>query len=189
MRNIRIGLGITGSFCTFGELLPYAEQLAKDNTVTPVLSFNAAGMDTRFYKAADFKRDLVRITGGAVIETIVDAEPVGPKKLFDLFVIAPCTGNTLAKLAAGITDTPVLMAAKAHLRNGRPALLAVSTNDALSGGAKNIGALLNYRNIYFVPMRQDDCVKKERSVTADLSKLYAACEGALAGVQVQPILM
>ena len=109
MKNIKIGLGITGSFCTLQEILPYAEQLAKENTVTPVLSYNVAGTDTRFYKAADFKRDLVGVTGGAVIETIVDAEPVGPKKLFDLFVIAPCTGNTLAKMAAGITDTPVLI--------------------------------------------------------------------------------
>jgi len=189
MKNKRIGLGITGSFCTFGELLPYAESLAKDNAVTSVLSYVVTRTDTRFYKASEFKRDLIKATKGAIIGTIVDAEPVGPKKMFDVFLIAPCTGNTLAKLAAGITDTPVLMAAKAHLRNGRPLVIAVSTNDALSNNAKNIGMLLNLRNVYFVPMKQDAPAAKERSVVADLSRLEEACESALAGIQLQPILL
>ena len=189
MKNHKIGLGITGSFCTFGEMLPYAEQLAKDNQITNILSYSVASYDTRFYKAADFRRDLVKATNGAVVDSIVAAEPIGPKKLLDLMIIAPCTGNTLAKLSLGITDTPVLMAAKAHLRNNRPVVVAVSTNDALAANAKNIGALLNTRNIYFVPMRQDDSIKKERSMVADLSKLMLTCKFALDGVQLQPVMM
>ena len=187
--NKRIGLGITGSFCTLQELLPYAKILATGNTVTSVLSYSVAGFDTRFYKSCDFKRDIAAATGGAIIETIADAEPIGPKKLFDIMIIAPCTGNTLAKLCSGITDTPVLMAAKAHLRNDRPLVIAVSTNDALGLNAKNIGLLLSSRNIYFVPLRQDDPANKLRSAISDLSKLEDACQKALLGEQLQPILL
>jgi dipicolinate synthase subunit B len=187
MQDKRIGFAVTGSYCTFDKILPQMKKLAERNAVTPIFSHAVATTDTRFYKAADFYRDVHEICGRKPITAIVDAEPIGPGRLLDILVVAPCTGNTLAKLAASITDTPVLMAAKAHLRNDRPVVLAVSTNDALGGAAKNIGALLNYRNVYFVPMAQDDPVKKERSVVADYARLCEACEAALEGKQLQPI--
>lgn len=187
MKDKNIGFAVTGSFCTFRDVLPEAERLAKENKVIPILSYNAAKTDTRFYKAAEFREDLEAVTGNAAITDIAGAEPIGPKRLLDVLVIAPCTGNTLAKLAGAITDTPVLMAAKAHLRNGRPVVIAVSTNDALAGSAKNIGQLLGMRHIYFVPMAQDDCEKKERSVVADFRRIYETCEAALEGRQLQPI--
>ncbi len=187
MKNKNIGFAVTGSYCTFEKVLPQMKKLAENNNVIPIFSFNVANTDTRFGKAADFNADVTRICGRAPITTIVEAEPIGPGRLLDVLAIAPCTGNSLAKLAHSITDTPVLMAAKAHLRNDRPVVIAVSTNDALSGAAKNIGALLNYRNIYFVPMWQDDPVKKERSAVADYEKLYETCEAALKGRQLQPV--
>ena len=186
MKGKNIGFAITGSYCTFGAILPQIKRLTKENNVIPIFSYSVKE-DTRFYKAADFAVQVERITGRVPIKTIVDAEPIGPNKMLDVLIVAPCTGNTLAKLANSITDTPVVMAAKAHIRNDRPLLLAVSTNDALSGAAKNIGALLNYRNVFFVPMRQDDAVKKERSVVADFSKIYEAAELALSGKQIQPV--
>ena len=187
MKGKTIGFAVTGSYCTFSKILPQMERLAKENSVMPIFSFNVAATDTRFYKAVDFYQDVQKITNSIPITSIVDAEPIGPKRLLDVMVIAPCTGNTLAKLANSITDTPVLMAAKAHIRNDRPVVIAVSSNDALSGSAKNIGALLNYRNVYFVPMAQDDPEKKERSLVAEFSKIYDACEMALNGKQLQPI--
>jgi len=189
MRGKKIGFAITGSFCTFATILPQMELLAKDNQVIPIFSFNVASSDTRFYKAVDFSADVTRITGRAPITTMQAAEPIGPEKLLDVLVISPCTGNTLAKLANSITDTPVLMAAKAHIRNDRPLVVGISTNDALSGAAKNMGALLNYRNVFFVPMRQDNPVSKERSVVADFTLVKKTCIAALKGKQLQPIFM
>ena len=186
----KIGFAITGSFCTFGMILPVVEQMVKAGAqVTPILSFNASGLDTRFFVADDFKMILKHITGEDIIDDLVRAEPIGPKKLLDLLVIAPCTGNTLAKLALGVTDTPVLLAAKAHLRNLSPVLIAVSTNDAMSANAKNLGTLLNTRHIYFVPYRQDDSKKKCTSIVADMEMTVAAAEFALEGRQIQPVML
>ena len=186
----KIGFAITGSFCTFGMILPVVEQMVKAGAqVTPILSFNASGLDTRFFVADDFKMILKHITGEDIIDDLVRAEPIGPKKLLDLLVIAPCTGNTLAKLALGVTDTPVLLAAKAHLRNLSPVLIAVSTNDAMAANAKNLGTLLNTRHIYFVPYRQDDSKKKCTSIVADMEMTVAAAEFALEGRQIQPVML
>ena len=152
------------------------------------MSFNAYSTDTRFGKASDFVSEIENITGKPVIHTIEAAEPIGPKKLLDLLIIAPCTGNTLAKLAYGITDTPVTMAAKAHMRNARPILIAVSTNDALFVNAKNIGLLMSMKNVFFVPLRQDDPESKPTSVVADMSKISDAARSAMEGEQLQPMM-
>ena len=186
----RIGFAITGSFCTFDQILPVVKQLADAGAeVTPILSFNASRLDTRFFEATKFKRILQELTGKAIIDDLVGAEPIGPKKLLDLVVIAPCTGNTMAKLALGVTDTPVVLAAKAHLRNSGPVLIAVSTNDALSANAKNLGLLLNTRHIYFVPYRQDDSRKKSTSIVADMAMIPEAAQHALEGRQLQPVML
>ncbi len=185
----KIGFAVCGSFCTFKKAFEQLEQLiCQGADVTAIMSFNAASMDTRFGKAKEHIDFLERTTGKAVIKTIEGAEPIGPKKMFDMIVIAPCTGNTLAKLATGIIDTPVTMAAKSHLRNGSPIVIAPSTNDGLSGSAKNIGALLNYRNIYLVPFAQDDTNAKPRSLVADFGKIPDAVSAALDGKQLQPLL-
>ena len=187
MTNKKIGFAITGSYCTFNSALKQMEKLVKGgNRVFPIFSYSIKE-DTRFFKAKDFYNQVVEITGNIPIDSIVTAEPIGPTKAFDVLVIAPCTGNTLAKLANSITDTPVLMAAKAHIRNDSPLVLAVSTNDALSGSAKNIGSLLNLRNIFFVPMGQDDPQAKTRSIVANFDMIELALENALQGKQVQPI--
>ena len=186
----RIGFAVTGSFCTFSQILPAVDALVKAGAdVTPILSFNASGLDTRFFKAEDFKRILIETTGHDIIDDLPRAEPIGPKKLLDLLIIAPCTGNTLAKLALGVTDTPVLLAEKAHLRNSGPVLIAVSTNDALAANAKNLGVLLNTRHVYFVPYRQDDSRKKCTSIVADMAMIPLAAEMALDGKQIQPVMM
>ncbi len=186
----RIGFALTGSFCTYGVVLPVIKTLREYGAdVTPILSFNAANLDTRFMSSSDLKTYLFETTGKEVIDDLNKAEPIGPKKLLDLLVIAPCTGNTLAKLALGITDTPVLLAAKAHLRNQRPVLIAISTNDALAANAKNIGLLLNTRHMFFVPYRQDDHQKKETSIVADMGLIIEAAKTALDGVQIQPVML
>ncbi|GHU81241.1 dipicolinate synthase subunit B [Clostridia bacterium] len=186
--KIKLGFALCGSFCTFAETLPVVENLVgEEYDVTPIMSEYSYTTDTRFGKAADFIMKLEGITGNKVLHTIVEVEPIGPKALLDILVIAPCTGNTLSKLALGITDTCVTMAAKAHLRNERPVLLAVSSNDALANTAKNIGSLLNYKNIYFVPMRQDSPQTKPRSAVAYFDRLPAAISAALASTQLQPI--
>ena len=177
-----------GSFCTFKKVLSVMEKLTDEYDIAPILSEGAAKTDTRFGKAEDFIQRITEICGKEPIITIKDAEPIGPKALFDVLLIAPCTGNTLGKLANGITDTSVTMAAKAHLRNGRPLVIAVSTNDALGTSAQNIGRLMNYKNIYFVPMGQDDPEKKPASVVAHFEKSKEAIESALLGKQVQPVL-
>lgn len=189
MTGKTIGFGITGSFCTFSQIIPVMEQLAKSNRVIPVLSDMAYGTDTRFYRAEDFRGEVRRVCGNEIIHTIVEAEPIGPKKLFDIMVIAPCTGNTLAKLCAGVTDTPVLMAAKAHIRNHRPLVIAVSTNDALGAAARNIGELMNRRNLYFVPFSQDDYQKKPRSMVARMELVENTLDLALEGLQIQPMVL
>lgn len=187
--KIRLGFAMCGSFCTFKRVLEELERLAKEYDVTPIMSAGAAFTDTRFGKAEDFRRRIAEICGREPITTIAGAEPIGPRALLDVLVIEPCTGNTLGKLANGITDTPVTMAAKAHLRNGRPVVLAVSTNDALGASARNIGTLMNAKNIFFVPMRQDAPVGKPASVVADFTKTDAAIKAALESCQAQPLLI
>ncbi len=189
MQDKKIGVCITGSFCTFSQILPVMERLAQNNRVTAILSPAAAGTDTRFYRAEDFRREVRRITGQEPMTTIAQAEQIGPQKLFDVLLVAPCTGNTLAKLCHGITDTSVLMAIKAQVRNDRPVVLALSTNDALGTAAANIGGLLNRRNLYFVPFSQDDHEKKPRSMAARFGLCEAAMEAALEGRQAQPIIL
>ena len=184
-----VGFALTGSYCTFGDVFPVMELLCRDYTVTPIFSSNAACTDSRFGTARDHIALAGEICGAPPILSIRDAEPIGPKRLFDILVIAPCTGNTLAKLSHGIADTPVTMAAKSQLRNGRPVVLAVSTNDALAGAAENIGRLLNRRHIYFVPFRQDDPINKPTSMVADFNRIPHTIEDALAGRQTQPILL
>jgi len=186
----RIGFAITGSFCTYGQIMPVIKEMKKAGAeITPILSYSAAGNDTRFIKAAEFKHFLTLTTGHSIIETLVDAEPIGPQKLLDLVIIAPCTGNTLAKLAAGVTDTPVLLAAKAHLRNARPVLVAVSTNDALSANARNLGALHNTRNVFLVPYAQDNAQGKPTSIVADMALIPQAAAHALDFRQLQPVVL
>lgn len=187
--KIRLGFAVCGSFCTFKRVLEELEKLAKEYDITPIMSSGAAFTDTRFGKAEDLRRRITEICGKEPITTIAGAEPIGPQALLDVLVIEPCTGNTLGKLANGITDTAVTMAAKAHLRNGRPVVLAVSTNDALGTSARNIGTLMNAKNIYFVPMRQDAPQGKPASVVANFAKTGAAIKAALEGKQVQPVLV
>lgn len=179
-----------GSFCTFEKVFCEIERLVKsDFSVVPIMSENAYGLDTRFGSASYWREKISACTGNDIIHTIPEAEPIGPKKLLDALIIAPCTGNTLAKLALGITDTPVTLAAKAHLRNARPLIIAPSTNDALSNAAKNIGSLLNYKNIYLVPFGQDSFEKKPTSMVSDFTKTKEALEEALKGRQLQPIVL
>ena len=188
--QLKIGFAMCGSFCTFSKAIEQMKYLAgKGYDITPILSPSSAATDTRFGKAADFIKEVTQICGKEPITTIVQAEPIGPKKMFDALLVAPCTGNTLAKLANGITDTCVTMAVKSHLRNARPAILGVSTNDALGAAAKNIGLLMNAKNIYFVPMKQDNPQGKPNSVVADFSKAEAAILAALQGYQAQPLFV
>lgn len=189
IRNPRIGFALCGSFCTFERVIGVLEGMtAAGMDVYPIMSEVSAATDTRFGRAEDFEARLVRACGRPVIKTIHDAEPIGPKKLLDVLVIAPCTGNTLGKLASGIADSAVTLAAKAHLRNERPVVIAVSSNDALAANAANIGALLNRRGYYFVPMTQDDPVKKPRSVVARMELIPETVAEALEGRQIEPII-
>ena len=190
IEGLDVGFAITGSFCTLEKAIAQVETLVNAGiNVFPIMSEMAASTDTRFGSADYFKSLLRDITGNDIISTIKDAEPIGPKKLFDALIIAPCTGNTLSKIAAGITDSSVTMASKAHLRNGRPLLIAISTNDALGASYRNIGQLQNVKNIFFVPYGQDDPVKKQSSMVADFSMIKQALEAAVAGVQLQPIII
>lgn len=188
MKEITILYGMCGSFCNFEKSFKALEGLvAEGANVIPALSFCAGSLDTRFGRAQDVRRRLTEVTGHAVIDTIQAAEPIGPQKLCDLVVVAPCTGNTLSKLANGITDTPITMACKSHLRCARPVLLALASNDSLSASAQSLGRLLNTKNYYFVPLEQDDWLKKPSSLVADFGQLAAAAELALRGRQMQPI--
>lgn len=186
---MNIGFAMCGSFCTYCDVFPVMELLARDYQVTPIFSNTAYSVSSRFGTAREHIRTAAEICGMEPLHTIEQVEPIGPKKLLDALVIAPCTGNTLAKLAHSIADTPVTMAAKSHLRNGRPVIIAVSTNDALAGAAENIGKLLARKHYYFVPFGQDDAAKKPTSMIADFSKIPQALEAALEGKQIQPILL
>lgn len=184
-----VGFAFTGSFCTFSRVLKELERVAETGAkVIPIMSEMSYATDTRFGTAEDFRNRIEGICQNPIIKTVKEAEPIGPKGYLDILVIAPCTGNTLAKLASGIADSSVTMAAKAHLRNGKPVVIAPSTNDGLGNAAKNIGMLLNNKNLYFVPFGQDDHVKKPNSLVADMSKILPALERALDGKQLQPIL-
>lgn len=185
----RIGCAMTGSFCTFKAAFDAYRKLKQTGAeLVPIMSFNAASADTRFFPARDSRGIFEEITGGKLLNSIEQVEPIGPRKLLDLLIVAPCTGNTLAKIANGITDTPVSLAVKSHLRNSRPVLIAVSTNDALGASAQNIGKLMNIQNIYFVPFAQDDPVQKPNSCVAIWDLLVESAEKALEKRQIQPVL-
>ena len=184
-----VGFAVCGSHCTFSQMFPAMEELAKHHTVIPIFSQAAASTDTRFGSAQAHLQRAEAICGCAPILTVAQAEPIGPKKLLDALVIAPCTGNTLAKLAHSIADSPVTMAAKSHLRNGRPIIIAISTNDALAGAAENIGRLLGKKHYYFVPFGQDNPQAKPTSIVANFAQIPETLEAALEGIQIQPILI
>ena len=186
---MNIGFAMCGSFCTFSQVFPVMELLTRDYKVTPIFSTASYTIDSRFGTAKEHIHTATEICSMEPLHTISQVEPIGPKKLFDALVIAPCTGNTLAKLAHSIADTPVTMAAKSHLRNGRPVLIAVSTNDALGTAAENIGRLLNRKHIYFVPFGQDDPEKKPHSLVADFSLLMPTLEAAFAGKQYRKLFL
>ena len=185
---MEIGFAMCGSYCTYAQVFPILEILTRDYSVTPILSDNAYRTDSRFGSAREHIEIVQELCGKPAIHTIAQAEPIGPRKLLDILVIAPCTGNTLAKLSHSIADTPVTMAAKSHLRNGRPVVVAVSTNDGLAGAAENIGTLLARKNYYFVPFGQDDPKNKPTSLVARFEKIPETVEMALHSVQIQPIL-
>lgn len=190
LKGIKIGFAVTGSHCTISDILPQVSHLVDQGAeVYPIISTSVDSSDTRFGTSDRWKEALKAMTGQEIIKTIVDAEPIGPNKLFDVIVVAPCTGNTLAKLANGITDSPVLMAIKAHLRNQRPVVLAISTNDGLGINARNLGLLLNMKNIYMVPFGQDNPQVKANSLVADMSLIDKTVINALAGKQLQPLLV
>ena len=188
MEKKRVGLALCGSYCTYEKLFAAAESLTEQYELVPIMSDTAAETDSRFGTATEHIKKLMLLTGKKVVTTIAEAEPLGPAQPMDALLIAPCTGNTLAKLAHGITDSAVTMAAKAHLRNGRPLVIALSTNDGLSGSAENIARLLNRKSVYFVPFGQDDPRKKPNSLQADFSLLEDTLEAAMEGRQLQPVL-
>ena len=182
--KITVGFAVTGSYCTLSKILPAAEAMAAEAEIIPIFSDNSASTDTRFGKAEKFISEMERISGRRAILSIAEAEPIGPKGLLDVLVIAPCTGNTVAKLANGIADTT----AKSQLRNNRPIVIGISTNDGLGANAVNIGKLLARKNIYMVPFGQDDCINKENSLVADFARLMPTVRAALDGRQLQPLL-
>ncbi len=186
---IRLGFALTGSYCTFAKAIPQIESLSRMGyNILPIFSEHASSTNTRFGMAAEYIKKIEEITGNSAIVSIPEAEPIGPKKLIDLLVIAPCTGNTIAKLANGIADSTVTLAAKSHLRNEKPIVLAVSTNDGLGTNAKNIGTLLGKKHYYLVPFGQDDCIEKPNSLIADFSLIPDTIALALQSKQIQPIL-
>lgn len=190
LEGVKVGFALTGSFCTFSKVIPQVQKIVEEGgEVFPIISESVDKTDTRFGNADDLKRQLKEITGKNIIASIVEAEPIGPKSMLDVLVVAPCTGNTLSKIANAITDTPVTMAVKAHMRNSKPVVIAVSTNDGLGANAKNLGMLLNIRNLYFVPFGQDDPIKKCNSLVAHMDLLVPAILEALKGKQIQPILV
>lgn len=190
MSKLTLGFALTGSFCTFERAIKALIALKDEQyNIIPIMSFNAYSLDTRFGKSEDFINTIEDICKNKIIHTLNGAEPIGPKKMFDALVVCPCTGNTLAKLTAGIADTPVTLAVKSHLRNLRPVIIAVSSNDSLAAAAKNIGILENRKNYYFVPYRQDDPSEKPNSIVADFSMLSATLNDALKSKQIQPIII
>lgn len=190
MGDARVGFALTGSFCTLEKAIRAMEETAREYpNMVPILSETTGATDTRFGRAADFRQAAEEICGHGAVESVREAEPIGPKQLLDVLVIAPCTGSTLARLANGFSDTAVTMAAKAMWRNGRPVVLAVSTNDGLGASAKNIGALLEKKYVYFVPYGQDDPEKKPTSLVADFTRIPDTIDAALEGRQLQPLLL
>lgn len=190
MKNTTVGFAITGSFCTFSTVLDVIKSLKNEvKEIVPIFSFNVANQDTRFYSAKQFREEIVDITGLDPADTLQKAEPLGPSGKIDVMVIAPCTGNTLAKLANAITDTPVLMAVKSQLRNNKPVVIALSTNDALGLNLKNIGTLLATKNIYFVPFKQDNPTEKPNSLASDYTLISKTIEHAQNGIQLQPVII
>ena len=190
VKGKKIGFVLTGSFCTFSKVIPKMKELVQNGAeIVPIMSFHTYELDTKFGKANDLKKEIEEITGKEIIHTIQGAEPIGPKNMTDIMIIAPCSGNTMAKLACDIIDTPATMAAKSHLRNERPLVIAPSTNNGLSGNAENIGKLLNRRNYYFVPFRQDNPITKPRSIVFDSNFIIKTIELALEGKQISPILL
>ena len=187
--RLKVGFALTASFCTFSRVIPEMEKLmASGIDVVPIMSEKSASTDTRFGTAEDFIKRIKTITGKDVLTKETEVEPLGPKKIVDALIIAPCTGATLSRLASGLHDGTVPLAAKSVLRNNSPVIIAVSTNDGLSMSAKNIGLLLNSKNIYFVPFGQDDAEKKPRSLVADMDKILPTLSAAMAGRQLHPIL-
>lgn len=189
-RTITIGFGLTGSYCTFSKVLAQMEALVQlGYRVIPILSEHTSAIDTRFGTAEEHKKQMKLITGEEILESLPQVEPIGPKRQLDILLIAPCTGNTIAKLANGIADTSVTLAAKSHLRNNRPVVIAVSTNDGLGANARNIGTLLARKHIYMVPFGQDDYIEKENSLVAHFDLIPKTIASALNGKQLQPILV
>ena len=186
---MNIGFALCGSFCTYSKIFPIMEALAKEHAVIPIFSDNSYRIDSRFGTAEEHIHKAESICGSPVLHTLSEVEPIGPKKMLDILVIAPCTGNTLAKLAHSIADTPVTMAAKSHLRNGGPVLVGISTNDGLAGAAENIGKLLARKNYYFVPYGQDDPIGKPTSIVADYAQIPQAIDAAIKGKQIQSVLV
>ncbi len=191
LEDINIGLGITGSFCNFPRIEGLIEDLKKEKVskIIPIVSQSSKTYDTRFYLKDDFLKMLEIKTGQKIIKDIVGAEPLGPKNIIDIMVIVPCTGNTVAKLATGITDSAVLMATKSHIRNNKPVVIGISTNDGLGANFKNIGQLYDTKNFYFVPFLQDDYIKKPKSLVLDYSKVIDTIVYALKGEQIQPLFV
>lgn len=188
--RLKIGIALTGSFCTFSKVIPQIKKIIDTGIeVVPIMSETAASTDTRFGKAEDFKAEIIKICGREILCSITEVEPIGPKRMIDALVIAPCTGNTLAKIAAGLTDSTVAMAAKSTMRNGFPVIIAVSTNDGLAASAKNIGVLHNTKNIYFVPYGQDAPHDKPTSLVADMDKILPTLTASISGRQLQPMLI
>ncbi len=188
MEKLRAGVALCGSYCTFKSAVETFERLCGEYDVTPIMSERSGSTDSRFGKAEDFRARLTAASGKEIVDTVVKAEPIGPKRLLDVLIVMPCTGNTIAKLANGVTDSAVTMAVKAHLRNDRPVVLAVSTNDALAANAENIGKLLARKNIFFVPFYQDDPIGKPTSLAADLTLVEDTVKCAMEGKQLQPVL-
>lgn len=190
LKDLKLGVALCGSFCTFKKTVALIEELVQLGiNVYPIMSFNAYSISTRFGEANDFIEKIQKITGRTIIHSIHDAEPLGPKHIIDALLIAPCTGNTLAKLSHAITDTPVLLAAKSLMRNGSPIIIALSTNDGLGLSLQNVGILMPNQNLFFVPFGQDDPVNKPTSLVADLSKTVATIESALERTQLQPVII
>ena len=189
MNKPRVGIALCGSYCTYDKLFSQLAVLADKYELVPIMSETAAATDTRFGTHADFISRLTSLCGAEPVHSIAEAEPLGPAKPMEALIIAPCTGNTMAKINHGITDTAVSMAAKAHLRNNKPLIISVSTNDAMGMNFKNIGQLMNMKNIYFVPFEQDNCVKKPNSLISRLDLIPATIEEALEGRQIQPVLI
>ncbi len=190
IKDLNIGFAMTGSFCTFKKVIPQIKELKKlEANIIPIMSFNSYNLDTKFGKAEEFIKEIEDITKNKIIHTIQGAEPIGPKNMTDILVVAPCSGNTIAKLANSIIDTPVTMAVKSHLRNQKPVVIGISTNDALSGSAENIGKLLNRKNYFFIPFSQDNPITKPTSLVCKFDHLIPTIKEAIQRKQVQPILI